>query len=242
MREIKLEVDKLYFSYRRRPVLQGVDFNLQTGVTGLLGQNGAGKTTLLRLIVGDLKPSSGTISFAESATSQTIGLLPQRFDVLGASTVQRNVEYAAWARGIDASRCKMMAAEALECVGLGDRARQAARTLSGGMRQRLGIACAIVNRPSILLLDEPTVGLDPVQRIQMRKLLENVGNDACVILSTHMIDDLAATASNALVLHQGRIVFQGATSGLADLGKSHSMSGVSDYEAGYMSLLQDQHG
>lgn len=237
----KIEVAGLYFSYGRRLVLQGVDFSLRPGVTGLLGQNGSGKTTLLRLLAGDLRPSAGKISFTGGFASQTIGFLPQRFDVLGATTVQRNVEYSAWAHGVDPSLCEKMAYEALECVGLSDRARDRARTLSGGMRQRLGIACAIVNRPSVLLLDEPTVGLDPVQRVQMRKLLEDVGSEACVLVSTHMIDDLTATATNALVLHQGQIVFEGATSGLADLGKDHDMPNVSDYEAGYISLLQAHH-
>lgn len=239
----EIDVTGLCFSYGHRPVLRGVDFSLQAGVTGLLGQNGAGKTTLLRLIVGELKPTSGTVSVADGATDQMIGFLPQRFDVLGGATVQRNVEYAAWARGVDAADCELAAFEALECVGLSGQVRQRARTLSGGMRQRLGIACVIVNHPSVLLLDEPTVGLDPVQRVQMRKLLETIGQDACVLISTHMIDDLAATATNALVLNGGRIVFQGPTSGLANMGHGHDMPGITEYEAGYMSLLEGQrHG
>lgn len=102
----KIEVAGLYFSYGRRLVLQGVDFSLRPGVTGLLGQNGSGKTTLLRLLAGDLRPSAGKISFTGGFASQTIGFLPQRFDVLGATTVQRNVEYSAWAHGVDPSLCE----------------------------------------------------------------------------------------------------------------------------------------
>ena len=236
-----VEAEGLSFSYRGKHVLENVCFKLSNGVTGLLGENGAGKTTLLRLIRGELTPTVGEIRITgcgEHDASVSMGYLPQSFEVMGASTVHRNVAYAAWANGVSKDRCDEAANCAIEQVGLQKQASQKARQLSGGMRQRLGIACSIAHRPEIVLMDEPTVGLDPLQRTEIRSLMHSIGRNACVVTSTHLIEDLTATASRVLVLHDKRVRFYGPIDRLGDMGRSHPQVGMSDYEAGFVACTQ----
>jgi ABC-2 type transport system ATP-binding protein len=162
--------------YGRRVALADATLDLPVGVTGLLGPNGAGKSTLMKLLATAMPLQTGSVAVGDvplvrdnlTAVRRQLGYLPQRFEVMGWSTVRRNVEYAAWAHGLPSREAGERADRALVLLGLSDRAGSRARALSGGMRQRLGLACALVHEPRVLVLDEPTVGLDPAQRRGLR--------------------------------------------------------------------------
>ncbi len=147
-------------------------------------------------------------------------------------TVAAHVAFAAWANGVPDDRCQKAATGALDVVELNDLAGRRVRTLSGGQRQRLGIACAIAHEPDVLLLDEPTVGLDPLQRVQVRAYLARISERAIVLVSTHMVEDLAQVADRVLVLVDGRIAFDGTVADLAESGDDGDRH-VSVLESGY---------
>ena len=171
--------------YGRRVALADATLDLPVGVTGLLGPNGAGKSTLMKLLATAMPLQTGSVAVGDvplvrdnlTAVRRQLGYLPQRFEVMGWSTVRRNVEYAAWAHGLPSREAGERADRALALLGLSDRAGSRARALSGGMRQRLGLACALVHEPRVLVLDEPTVGLDPAQRRGLRDDLRALGAD-----------------------------------------------------------------
>lgn len=233
------------FSYGRSIALAGVSLSLGRGVTGLLGPNGAGKSTLMRVLSTILPPSSGELHIDGTVVDQQstpglrrrIGLLPQRFDTMGSATVLRNVSYAAWAAGVAPSDAVARAQEALAVVGLEKRAEHKARELSGGQRQRLGIACAIAHQPAMLLLDEPTVGLDPLQRAGLRNHLQQIGRTSAVLVSTHLVEDLSTISDSIIVLAEGRVVFTGSVSELARLGADSPTQGLTELEAGYAAVI-----
>jgi ABC-type multidrug transport system ATPase subunit len=180
------------------------------GIVGLLGPNGAGKTTLMQMIVTLTKPTSGRILFQgrdvhrePDCVRTRLGYLPQDFGVYENVTAFEFVSYLGGLKGIR-SRRKVM--EVLELVNLHALAHQPLRTFSGGMKQRLGIAQALVNEPEILIVDEPTAGLDPEERIRFRTLLTTLGRTSLVILSTHIVSDIAAAAGHIAVMQQGRLL------------------------------------
>jgi ABC-2 type transport system ATP-binding protein len=238
----------VFYQFGPRTVLTDITFDLGVGVTGLLGPNGAGKSTLLDVLATVRRPRLGRTMVnganpfevgargLDLARSQ-IGYLPQRFSLMMGATCQRNVAYAAWCNGVTARDAATAAMDSLSMVDLAAQAREPAAHLSGGQRQRLGLACAIAHRPAVLLLDEPTVGLDPAQRIELRRHLRRVAETSCVLLSTHIVDDLAQMASSVLVLSEGRIVFQGPVGALSRLAGDVRESLSSPLEAGYLSLL-----
>lgn len=234
------------FRYGKRTVLHGVSVDLAPGVTGLLGPNGAGKSTLLNILATIRRADSGDVMVAGHDLScrkarldarRSIGYLPQRFDLMLAATAQRNVEYSAWASGIPSGSCAKAAAQALDLVGLSSRAAERAGRLSGGQRQRLGIACAIAHEPEVLLLDEATVGIDPVERVKVRRHLQYIAETTAIVVSTHIVEDLLLTASRVLVLSDGRVKFEGDVAGLQELGQGFHEEGVSSLEGGYMALV-----
>lgn len=244
MTEHIVEVSDLEFRYRRRPVLHEITFTLATGLTALLGPNGAGKTTLMKLLATLTTPSQGAISVeGVDATSwagreqarSALGYLPQRFETLIGARVDENVEYAAWAHGVEPQDCPAAAQRALEAVDLADRRKSRVLSLSGGMRQRLGIACAIAHKPRLLLLDEPTVGIDPTQRLEIRQYLRAYAKDATVLLSTHMVEEIRTMASKVLVLSEGRLRFDGSLDQFAALGAAAAPGDAlgSDLEIAY---------
>lgn len=231
-------VTDVRYSYRDHDALRGVSASFGPGINGLLGPNGAGKTTLLRILGSTASPRSGTIQYLgiDGDPRRHIGFLPQRFEVLSRQTVRRNIEYAAWTRGVAAGDSSTMVTEALDAVDLGALADRRAKALSGGERQRLGIACATVHRPSLIILDEPTVGLDPEQRVAFRGLVQRLGRQATVILSTHIVDDLSHLESEVTVIAEGADRFVGSISDIFAAGQENPVDGMSPLEAGYVHL------
>ena len=241
---MNVALDDLLQGYAGRIVINRLSLSLRPGVTALLGPNGAGKTTLLRTLATTMPPRAGTVSFdgvviddERSARSvrNDVGYLPQEFGFDPRMSVVDFVTYAAWLRGLDAPERDQAVAEALELVDLADRRRTRMGKLSGGMRRRAGIAWAIVGRPRLVLLDEPTVGLDPRQRLQFRKIIGGL-DGSIVLLSTHLIDDVAAICDRVIVLHGGVAKFDGPVAELESLGRE-DLPGHSALERAYMHLL-----
>jgi ABC-type multidrug transport system ATPase subunit len=223
----------------RRMAVDGVDLTLTNGVHGLLGPNGAGKTTLIRALATVLRPAGGDLELLGGAdlrdVRRRLGYLPQEFGFYRRFTVREFVEYMAWLKEMPKADIPGAVQRAVERVGLTDRADAKLKTLSGGMVRRAGIAQAIVNDPAILLLDEPTAGLDPAQRMQFRQLLRQL-DDTCVVVSTHLVEDVAAACTDVVLLDEGKVVFQGATEALANAG-TDADPGDSPMERGYSALL-----
>ena len=187
---------------------------LEPGVYGLLGANGAGKTTLMRMICGILRPTEGKItlggqSMDSEAYRSMLGYLPQDFGYYPDFTGREFLLYMAALKGIPKSRARSRSRELLELVGLAEQAHKKIKTYSGGMKQRLGIAQALLNEPRLLVLDEPTAGLDPKERVRFRDLIAQAGQSSIVLLSTHIVSDVEHIADSILMMREGRLIYQG---------------------------------
>lgn len=211
---MELIIDRLTKQYKNKIAVDRISLKLQKGVYGLLGANGAGKTTLMRMICGVLKPTSGTITFdgfdvsTEEYRSE-LGYLPQDFGYYPEFTGMDFLLYMAALKGLDKSHAKRKASKLLELVSLQDKANKKIKTYSGGMKQRLGIAQALLNDPKILVLDEPTAGLDPKERVKFRDIIAELGKESIVLLSTHIISDIEHIADTVLIMKDGQIIYQG---------------------------------
>ena len=232
--------------FGRTRVLHDLDLDIGRGVFGLLGPNGAGKTTLLRTLATVLAPAGSSVRLLgfdptdpgeRRAFRRRLGYLPQHLGYYPNFTVFEFVEYFALLKEVPANRVRPAVARAIERVDLADRARAKLKTLSGGMLRRVGIAQAIVNEPDLLLLDEPTTGLDPEQRVGFRHLLREFGERGTVVVSTHLVEDVGAACSEVAVMNRGAIVFQGSPTALtaADDGTA---AGDSALERGYSRILR----
>lgn len=239
-------LDAVSQGYGTSTVIDRLSATLQPGITALLGPNGAGKTTLLRTLATIMPPRTGTIRINDieirsersaRLARDHIGYLPQDFGFDPRMTVADFATYAAWMRGIRRGRWRSEVDQALEMVGLTDRRRTKMRSLSGGMRQRAGIAWAIVGRPRLILLDEPTVGLDPRQRLQFRKIISGL-RESVVVLSTHLIDDVGAVCDRVIVMNGGAARFDGTVMELEAMGHD-DLPGHSRLERAYMHLLPE---
>ena len=215
---MELVLDRVSKQYSNKIAVDRLECTLKPGVIGLLGANGAGKTTLMRMICGILKPTSGTICFEEGNNSldvseemyrDVLGYLPQDFGYYPNFTCMDFLMYMAALKGIDKSSAKRKCNELLKMVNLENAAEKKIKTYSGGMKQRLGIAQAVLNNPKILILDEPTAGLDPKERVRFRNLIAELGKDAIVILSTHIVSDVEHIADRILMMKDGRFIFDG---------------------------------
>jgi ABC-2 type transport system ATP-binding protein len=232
-------------SFGHTQAVAGVDLEVGPGVLGLLGPNGAGKTSLLRMMATVLQPSSGTLRLLgrdPGVTRQrreirrTLGYLPQNLGYYPGFTVAEFVEYFALLKELPAARVPTAVATAIERVDLGSKARSKLRSLSGGMLRRVGIAQAIVNDPELLLLDEPTAGLDPEQRVTFRKLLRELGEHSIVVVSTHLVEDVGAACNQVALMNAGKLAFHGTPDALVTLGEGHGV-GDSALERGYSAAL-----
>ncbi|GHA11087.1 ABC transporter ATP-binding protein [Streptomyces spiroverticillatus] len=182
------------------------------GVTCLVGPNGAGKSTFFRLAAGLEKPSSGTLelhSDPRTGRAAALGFLPQDPELPQGATCEEFLHYVAWVHRVPARHRKEAVATALGLTRLTDRATHKIRTLSGGMIRRLGIAQALIHDPALLLLDEPTVGLDPRQRIALRETITSIAAHRVVIISTHLVEDVRNLADRVIILDTGEVVFDG---------------------------------
>ena len=211
---MRLSVDRLSKQYKNKIAVDRVSFTLSEGVTGLLGANGAGKTTLMRMMTGILAPTSGEIT-ADGIAVQTeeyrslLGYLPQDFGYYPEFTAKEFIQYIAALKGLEKRNAKRKTDELLEVVGLSDVANKKIKTFSGGMKQRVGIAQAIVNDPKILILDEPTAGLDPKERVRFRNLIAEIGKNTIVLFSTHIVSDIDSIAKSLLMMRDGQIIYEG---------------------------------
>ena len=217
-----IEMEQVSKTYKgaRAPALAEVSLAIPAGAFGLLGPNGAGKTTLMRILATLVAPSAGRALVAghdvrtgRAAIRGLLGFLPQDFGFYPRLTAYENLDHLTLLSGLGRGR-RACIEEALQAVNLQDVARARVGTLSGGMRQRLGIAQALLNHPAVLIVDEPTVGLDPSERMHFRTLLAGLAARTTVLLSTHIVADIASTCTDVAVLRQGRIVYRGATVGL----------------------------
>ena len=210
---MELIIDRISKQYKNKIAVDRISVKLQKGVYGLLGANGAGKTTLMRMICGILKPTSGTISLdgmdvSEEGYRAVLGYLPQDFGYYPEFTGMDFLLYMAALKGIGKSQAKRKAKELLQLVSLQDVAKKKIKTYSGGMKQRLGIAQALLNQPRLLVLDEPTAGLDPKERVRFRKMIADLGTESIVLLSTHIVSDIEQIADEVLIMKDGQIIYQ----------------------------------
>lgn len=190
--------------------LRSVTLAWSSGVVALLGPNGAGKTTLLKAVVGALRPTSGRVALVGADESEArVGYLPQDAGWLGSFRVVEFAHYFAWLQGVPKRQRVDSAVEALQRVQAADLADRRLSELSGGQHRRVMLSQALVHAPDILVLDEPTAGLDPEQRIHFRSLIADLARSRVVILSTHMVEDVATTADWVSVLKDGAITFDG---------------------------------
>ena len=211
---MELIIDRVSKQYKNKIAVDRISLKLHQGVHGLLGANGAGKTTLMRMLCGILRPTGGTITFdgidvSEEAYRRILGYLPQDFGYYPEFSAMDFLLYLAALKGLPKNTAKRKAKELLELVSLSDAARKKIKTFSGGMKQRLGIAQALLNDPKLLILDEPTAGLDPRERVRFRDLIKTLGKDSIVLLSTHIVSDIEHIADQVLMMKDGQLIYQG---------------------------------
>ena len=218
---MELSVDRLTKHYGSKIAVDCVSVALKPGIYGLLGENGAGKTTLMRMLCAILESTSGEVFLdgreivsMGAEYRDILGYLPQDFGYYPNYTAREFLLYMAALKGIPRDRAKKRAEELLEVAGLSEVAAKKIKTFSGGMKQRVGSAQALLNHPKLLILDEPTAGLDPKERVRFRNLISDYAAGRIVILSTHIVSDIEAIADEVLLMKKGKLVSQGTVSEL----------------------------
>ena len=229
---VELAIESVGYAYPGgHRAVDGLDLRLGTGIVGLLGPNGAGKSTLMRILATLARSSAGRVLWrgediarAPNALRAELGYLPQDFGVYDALSAREFLAFLAVVKGLPSKRVADRVAECLDYVGLADSADRRLGGFSGGMRQRVGIAQALLNDPKLLIVDEPTVGLDPEERLRFRHLLTELAGDRLVILSTHIVSDIEASAGDLAVLVGGRLRFHGTPEALMADADGHVWS------------------
>ena len=226
--------------------LDGVSLEIGDGMFGLLGPNGAGKTTLMRILAGIANPSRGEVIVGEhdlssekgkQAVKSTLGYLPQELGMYPELNAYQFVDYMAILKGMDDPHLRRQRVEqVIELVGLDQDAGRKIKGFSGGMKRRVGIAQALVNDPQLLIVDEPTAGLDPEERIRFRNLLVNLASDRAVILSTHIVEDIGQTCRDLAILSHGRVLYRGSPLELTRAAEGHVWNYTTD------ELIKPDHG
>jgi ABC-type multidrug transport system ATPase subunit len=221
--EVAIAIEGLRHVYKGGTLaLDGVDLSFGTGLFGLLGPNGAGKSTLMRIVCTLLVPTSGRVTVAghdvlreRQAVRQLLGYLPQEFGAWRLQRVEEVLDTLALLSGLkDKSARRERIRSVLEQVGLHEVADRKVKKLSGGMVRRLGVAQALVHEPTLIVVDEPTVGLDPEERLRFRQLMADLGQDRTIVLSTHIVADLGSSCNDLALIDAGKIVFRGSPADL----------------------------
>jgi ABC-2 type transport system ATP-binding protein len=245
---MNVEITDLTRRFGRTQAVAGVTVDCGPGVFGLLGPNGAGKTSLLRMMATVISPSSGRIRLLgrdpgvyrqRREIRRRLGYVPQNLGYYPGFTVVEFVEYFALLKEMPPATVPRAVAAAIERVALGDKATAKLRTLSGGMLRRVAIAQGIVNEPDLLLLDEPTAGLDPEQRVAFRALLRELGERATVVVSTHLVEDVGAACARVALMDRGQIVFHGTPDELTARAEGTTAAGDAPLERGYSAVLAE---
>ena len=210
---MKVDIKNISKSLRDKEAVSNVSVKLKPGIWGLLGANGAGKTTLMRMIVGIMEPSAGTITCEGIDISkmggryrERIGYLPQEFGYDHGMTVNDYLEYIAALKGVEKNKVRKKISELLDILSLSDVRKKKISKLSGGMKRRVGVAQALLNDPELLIMDEPTAGLDPGERVKLRNYISEIAHDRIVIISTHIVSDIEYIASQIMVMKNGSII------------------------------------
>lgn len=232
----------------RRLIWDELSVELRHGVTALLGPNGAGKTTLIDGLLsphtarGDVLIDGEPITRGESLRRYhgLIGHMPQAWRFFDGFTATESVEYVAWLKGLPRTRIPAASRDSLSRVHLADHAGTRVARMSGGMRQRVGLAEALVNQPRVVLLDEPTVGLDPAQRASFRDVLRDQSHGRAILLSTHLTEDVQTVADRVLVVDAGTILFDGSPDQLIERGSDDRSAQT--LEAGYLAVIAPTNG
>ena len=236
----EIRTDGLEFGYSSRSaVISGLSVTFGPGKTVLLGPNGAGKSTLLKILCGLLRPQRGTVSLADRRCSPKqltgeVGLMPQEVASLPGLSVLEAVRYAAWLGGTSGAAARIAADDAIAAVGLVEKRDQKSTRLSGGQLRRLGLACALTRTSRVLLLDEPTAGLDPAQRHRFREVLAGLPPELTVVVSTHQLDDVEDSYDQVRVLAHGQLRWQGTPDELLALAPGRTRQQA---EQAYLALV-----
>ena len=236
---MELSLKSIKKEYGDKLVLDCISFSLEPGLYGILGSNGSGKTTLFRIVCGLMKPTQGAVFFnGKNIVDQAenfrdiLGFLPQDFRYYPDFTARNFLLYIASLKGLSRKNASTTSDELLDLVGLSAIKNKKIRKLSGGMKQRLGIAQALLNNPQVLVLDEPTVGLDPKERVKFRKLLSSLSKEKIILLSTHIVLDVESIADEILILKNGRLRDRGTVSQLvSEISSKVWECEVTEYEA-----------
>ncbi len=243
---MELTIDHITKQFQNHIAVDCFNYTMSNGVYGLLGANGAGKTTLMRMICTVLNPTSGEILYNGTNISDMgaeycdiLGYLPQDFGYYPDFSAHEFLLYMASLKGIQGRAAKHRVEELLQTVGLSEVSKRKIRSFSGGMRQRLGVAQAVLNDPKILVLDEPTAGLDPKERIRFRNLISDLSQNKIVILSTHIVSDVEYIADQILMMKKGKLILAGGPAELTENAAGISWTlvvpkqDISRYEAEY---------
>ncbi len=252
-----IEIEKLTKTYKGKVnALNGVDLTIGTGMFGLVGPNGAGKTTLMRILAGLLRASGGRVTVfghelssnaGRQAAKANLGYLPQDLGLYPNLNAYEFLDYMAILKGVtEKAERQRQIDDLLNKVRLTDAAGRRLKTYSGGMKRRVGIAQALLGNPKLLIVDEPTAGLDPEERVRFRNLLSDMAAERTIILSTHIVEDISQSCNDLAVLKGGRVVFRGAPSDLIERARGHVWAITTerrpDDRLTIVSSLQLQHG
>lgn len=219
---MEIKIANLTKSYDDKfTALNEINTVLKSGITGLLGPNGAGKSTLIKTLVGLQKISSGQINYLDVPKDifelkESLGYVPQNFQLPNNLTGEEFLDFMSTVKGIDYKTAKRNNLQILELLNLSQVSKKRIATYSGGMKQRLGIAQALLNNPQLLILDEPTVGLDPDERLNLKHIMTELAGNTIILLSTHIVSDIESVANNIIILNEGEIQIQGNTDTLLE--------------------------
>lgn len=233
---MEIKIEHLNKNYGKHSILKDISLNIPVGMYGLLGENGAGKTTLMRILATMLEPSDGTIQINgidiknKKEIRKIIGYLPQEFSIYPNMSVYSALDYLGILAELPTNIRKQRINDLLKQVNLEQEKNKRFKNLSGGMKRRFGIAQALLNNPKILIIDEPTAGLDPEERLRFYNLLCELAMDRIILLSTHITRDIEATCSNAAVLCSGKIIFEGRMESLLRLGNGKVYTTILKYD------------